>query len=112
MMLTCTMSIRSECGRFSALLTTCYWHRKYSTLKVFYRYAISRGHVSSSPLPVTVPKLPPQFVPYIYPVAEVRRLLDATASFRKSHRLSDRHTSAARWRTLYGGGLRISRPLS
>jgi integrase/recombinase XerD len=92
--------------------TTYYWHRKYSTLKVFYRYAISRGHVSSSPLPVTVPKLPQPFVPYIYSVAEVRRLLDATASYRKTHLTVEPHTFRAVLLTLYGAGLRISEALS
>jgi integrase/recombinase XerD len=92
--------------------TTCYWHRKYSTLNVFYRYAISRGHVSSSPLPVTVPKLPPRFVPYIYSVNEVRRLLDATASYRKIHLLLEPYTFRAIILILYGAGLRISEALS
>lgn len=92
--------------------TTCYWHNKYSTLNVFYRYAISRGHVRSSPLPTTVPKLPPRFVPYIYSVDEVRRLLDATASYRKTHLLLEPYTFRAVLLTLYGAGLRISEALS
>jgi integrase/recombinase XerD len=92
--------------------TTCYWHDKYSMLNVFYRYAISRGHVSSSPLPATVPKLPPRFVPYIYSVDEVRRLLNATASYRKTHLLLEPYTFRAVLLTLYGAGLRISEALS
>jgi site-specific recombinase XerD len=91
---------------------TCYWHDKYYTLNVFYRYAISRGHVSSSPLPITVPKLPPCFVPYIYSVNEVRRLLDATASYRKIHLLLEPYTFRAIILILYGAGLRISEALS
>ncbi len=91
---------------------TCYWHDKYHTLNVFYRYAISRGHVSSSPLPMIVPKLPPCFVPYIYSVDEVRRLLDATASYRKIHLLLEPYTFRAIILTLYGAGLRISEALS
>ena len=39
------------------------WHAKYSTLLGFYRYAISRGYVATSPLPTRVPQRPPQFVP-------------------------------------------------
>src|SRR5205085_1282321 len=66
----------------------------------------------TSPLPITVPKLPPSFVPYIYSVDEVRRLLDATASYRKSHRLLEPHTFRALLLTLYGAGLRISEALS
>lgn len=100
--------VRSFLGR----PTTCYWHDKYSMLNVFYRYAISRGHVSSSPLPTTVPKLPPRFVPYIYSVDEVRRLLDATASYRKTHLLLEPYTFRAVLLTLYGAGLRISEALT
>jgi site-specific recombinase XerD len=92
--------------------TTCYWHIKYSTLNAFYRYAISRGHVSSSPLPATVPRLPPAFVPYIYSVDEIRRLLDATASYRKTHLLLEPYTFRAVILILYGAGLRISEALS
>jgi integrase/recombinase XerD len=92
--------------------TTRYWHDKYSTLNAFYRYAISRGHVSLSPLPATVPKLPPGFVPYIYSVNEVRRLMDATASYRKTHLLLEPYTFRAIILILYGAGLRISEALS
>jgi len=91
---------------------TRYWHHKYHTLNVFYRYAISRGHVSSSPLPTAVPKLPPCFVPYIYTVDEVRRLLDATASYRKINLLLEPYTFRAIILILYGAGLRISEALS
>ena len=60
---------------------TRYWHDKYWRLHSFYRYAISRGFVKSSPLPAIVPKLPERFVPFIYSQAELRRLLDATAIY-------------------------------
>jgi integrase/recombinase XerD len=89
-----------------------YWHDKYCMLNVFYRYAISRGHVSSSPLPPTVPKRTRDFVPYIYSVGEVRRLLDATASYRKTHLLLEPYTFRAIILILYGAGLRISEALS
>src|SRR5450755_4850607 len=36
------------------------WGLKYRILSGFYKFAISRGHADSSPLPTTVPKLPPQ----------------------------------------------------
>ena len=91
---------------------TCYWHRKYHTLVGFYRYALSRGHVGSSPLPKVVPKLPPRFVPYIYTRDEVRRLLDATPSYRKTHIVLEPYTLRAILLLLYGAGLRISEALS
>ena len=30
---------------------TSFWHRKFEALSGFYRHAISRGHISFSPLP-------------------------------------------------------------
>ena len=92
--------------------TTGNWHRKYYTLSRFYYYAISRGHASSSPLPKVIPKLPPSFVPYIYTHDEVRRLLDATTSYRKTYILLDPFTFRAILLLLYGAALRISEALS
>jgi site-specific recombinase XerD len=91
---------------------TCYWHRKYHTMAPFYRYALSRGYVSTSPLPATIPKIPPQFVPYIYSDEDVRRLLNATVSYRRVHILLEPHTFRAILLLLYGAGLRISEALS
>src|SRR5205823_1679144 len=92
--------------------TNSYWHDKYSMLNVFYRYAISRGHVRSSSLPTMVPKRARDFVPYIYSVGEVRRLLDATASYRKTHLLLEPYTFRTIILILYGVVLRISEALS
>jgi integrase/recombinase XerD len=92
--------------------TTCYWHLKYNALAGFYRYATSRNYILSSPLPTTVPKLPPRFVPYIYREDEVRRLLDATTSYRRAHILLEPHTFRALLLLLYGAGLRISEALA
>ena len=91
---------------------TCYWHDKHSSLMRFYQYAISRGHVRSSPLPTAVPKISSKFVPYIYSREDVRRLLEATSSYRKVHVLLEPHTFRAILLLLYGAGLRISEALS
>ena len=56
---------------------TRFWHRKYEVLLGFYRYAMARGYLESSPLPKSIPK-PPMFVPYIYSHEELQRLLDAS----------------------------------
>jgi integrase/recombinase XerD len=53
------------------------WHFKYSALKGFFQFAVSRGHLDKAPLPPEVPKCPPTVVPYIYSRDEIRRLLDA-----------------------------------
>ena len=55
------------------------WALKYRILSGFYRFAISRGHAQSSPLPANVPKLPLPRSPYVYSVDELRRLLDAAS---------------------------------
>ena len=91
---------------------TCYWHDKHSSLMRFYQYAISRGHVRSSPLPKAVPKISSKFVPYIYSREDVRRLLEATSSYRQVHVLLEPHTFRAILLLLYGAGLRISEALS
>src|SRR5216110_2133229 len=52
-------------------------HGKFHALRGFYRYLLSRGYVSSSPLPTQVPKEPEGLIPYIYSREELRRLLRA-----------------------------------
>lgn len=87
---------------------THYWRRKYDTLRGLYRYATSRGLVTDTPLPISVPKMPERFVPYIYTRDELRRLLDSTAYFPKYPRKLQAHTLRAILLLLYGAGLRVS----
>jgi integrase/recombinase XerD len=103
-------------ARVSAFLAgdgpvTLHWHRKYSTLTSFYRYAIAHGHVATSPLPTALPKPPERFTPYIYSRDEIRRLLNATDLYRHG-RLIEPHTFRTLLLLLYGTGLRISEALS
>lgn len=90
---------------------TATWTLKHKVLTGLYRFAISRGYVGNSPLPTTLPKLPPQQTPYVYSTDELRRLLDATAILRAGH---SRHVPAM-YRTLllllYGAGMRIGEAL-
>lgn len=88
--------------------TTSLWFSKYQTLRPFFRYAIDRNHLKSCPLPKTLPRMPPKFRPYIYTVAEVKRLLDAADSRHQSDWLLDPHTARMLILLLYGTGLRIS----
>jgi integrase len=87
------------------------WRLKHSVLSGFYRFALSRGYADNSPLPTTVPKLPPPQSPYVYSVDELRRLLDATSTLHVGHS----RLQAPMYRTLllllYGGGLRIGEAL-
>jgi site-specific recombinase XerD len=87
------------------------WTLKYRVLSGFYRFAISRGYVGSSPLPANPPKLPPPQTPYVYSIDELRRLVDATSVLH----VAQSQLQAPMYRTLilllYGGGLRIGEAL-
>ena len=88
------------------------WGLKYRILSGFYKFAISRGHVDSSPLPANVPKLPPQQSPYVYSIDELRRLLEATSVVH----VKSTPLQASMYRMLlillYGSGLRIGEALN
>ena len=86
---------------------TRYWHRKYSALRGFYRYAVGRHWVAQTPLPATVPKMPPSIEPYIFTRAEMGRLLDATTHYRRPPLHIEPHTFRALLLLLYGAGLRV-----
>ena len=90
---------------------TATWRLKYSVLSGLYRFAISRGHSTTCPLPTNVPKLPPPQTPYVYSTEELRRLIDATPLLH-SYRSQQQATM---YRTLilllYGSGLRIGEAL-
>ena len=82
------------------------WFTKLSCLRCFFRYAVSRGHITTAPLPTVMPKRPPAFVPYIYTREELRRLLQVVESHPRSTALEP-----ATIRTMilvyYGAGLRL-----
>ena len=50
---------------------TAFWFSKYHTLSSFYRYALAHHYVSNNPLPLTKPRAPARFEPYIYTNQEV-----------------------------------------
>src|SRR5260370_424140 len=83
---------------------------KYYVLAGFWRYAISRGHASRSPLPDNEPRSPLRAPPYIYTRDELRRLFDP-ATVEMSRRGAVQ-LDAVTFRTLllllYGAGLRFS----
>jgi integrase/recombinase XerD len=82
------------------------WHVKYFTLKSFFQFAVSRGHLDKIPLPTEMPERPPSLVPYIYSREELRRLLDAIpSSWRPCARVEPR-TLRAMFLLMYGAGLR------
>ena len=94
---------------------TSSWHQTYSTLTVFYRYAITRQYVKTSPLPIIVPKGPKYAPPYIYSQNEIKALLDSSWVLDDNYHRRGAF-SVTTFRTLllllYGTGLRISEALS
>jgi integrase/recombinase XerD len=88
------------------------WLLRYRVLTGLFKFAISRGYVGCSPLPTTVPRLPPQQTPYVYSTEELRRLVDATEVLR----IGNSPQVPAMYRTLilllYGTGMRIGEALS
>lgn len=83
---------------------------KYYALAGFYRYAISRGYASRSPLPDSAPKSPTRTPPYIYSRDELHRLfdLDAIELSRRGAVQLDAVTFRTLLLLLYGAGLRFS----
>lgn len=85
---------------------TRYRENKYCALAGFYRYAISRGYASSSPLPDNEPKPPKSRPPYIYSRDELRRLFDAIERCQPYAVQLDRSTLRTLLLLLYGAALR------
>lgn len=92
---------------------TTRWFGKYSALNGFYRYAISRGYIHDSPLPIIVPKRPPNFVPYIYTREELRRIFKCALSYKnKNCGFFDPYMVRVVLILIYSMGLRLSEALS
>jgi site-specific recombinase XerD len=91
-------------------LTTS-WYVRHNALLGFYRYAISRGFVATSPLPLAIPKQPPAFQPYIYSPVELRRILDSIGSCRRRRSHLDAPTMRCLVLLMYGAALRTSEAL-
>ena len=91
---------------------TTSWHVRHNALLGFYRYAISRGLVAVSPLPLAIPKRPPAFQPYIYSPVELRRILDSTESCRRPRSDLDGFVIRSLVLLMYGAALRTSEALS
>src|SRR6266851_4221651 len=82
-------------------------HSKLYVLRGFYRYLLSRGYITRSPLPTQIPKEPEPLIPYIYSREELQRVLQAAE--KESHWCKlETPTLRTLLLLLYGAGLRIS----
>ena len=81
---------------------------KYGTLAGFYRFALSRGHVSRSPMPPREAEpRPPEVAPsFIFTHEELRRLFQAAGGPRRRCPKLDAGTFRTFLLLLYGAGLR------
>ena len=83
------------------------WFTKLSCLRCFFRYAVTRGHITTAPLPTVMPKRPPVFVPYIYTREELCRLLRVIESDAQGKSTLEPATIRAMTLLYYGAGLRL-----
>ncbi|HZR25973.1 MAG TPA: tyrosine-type recombinase/integrase [Vicinamibacterales bacterium] len=88
------------------------WLARYHTLNAFYRFAIRREYVSTSPLPRTTPTVTSTFIPYLYSEDDMRRLLTAVDERHEEDWLVRPVTMRTLLLLLYGTGLRISEALA
>jgi integrase/recombinase XerD len=91
-------------GKARPVTTT--WFGNLARLRRFFQYAVSRGYLSTLPLPTVMPQRPPAFVPYIYSRDEIRRLLRTIDSDRRSKCLEP-VTIRTMVLVFYGAGLRL-----
>lgn len=85
---------------------TRFWERKHHTLRGFFSYLSTRGHLLASPLPLASPRVPRSFQAYIYSHDELRRLLEATSILETTRSPQQPLTFRTLLLVLYGAGLR------
>ena len=91
---------------------TTRWMEYYRVLEGLYRYALSRGYATVSPLPANTPKPPLAFIPYVYTVDELKRLVAATDTLQTPLAPLLALTMRNLLLLLYGTGMRIAEALA
>jgi len=86
---------------------TAEWFNKFSALKMFFRFALSRGYATRNPLPLTQPKNPRQFRPYLYSMEEVQKMIRVVDNRHRGNWHLEPYTIRTLILLLYGTGLRI-----
>jgi len=59
------------------------WFVKHTAVFGFYQYVLTRGYVTTIPLPKTLPKRPELFVPYIYSNQELKKIFKTALIYQK-----------------------------
>ena len=85
---------------------TRFWERKHQTLRGFFSYLVTRGHLPVSPLPDAGPRIPRSFQAHVYSHDELRRLLEATSILLVARFSQQPLTYRTLLLVLYGAGLR------
>ena len=88
---------------------TAEWFNKFSTLKMFFRFALSRGYATRNPLPLTQPKNPREFRPYLYSMEEVQKMIRVVDNRHRGNWHLEPCTIRTLILLLYGTGLRIGK---
>ena len=86
---------------------TAEWFNKFSALKMFFRFALSRGYATRNPLPLSQPKNPRQFRPYLYSMEEVQKMIRVVDNRHRGNWHLEPCTIRTLILLLYGTGLRI-----
>jgi integrase/recombinase XerD len=101
----CVRHVDAFLGRTRPVTMT--WFQKLNCLRGFFRYAVSRGHTTTMPLPTVMPKRPPEFVPYVYTQEEIRRLLQTIEAHPRGYSNLEPVTIRTMVLLYYGAGLRL-----
>jgi site-specific recombinase XerD len=85
---------------------TRFWERKHQTLRGFFCYLTTRGHLMASPLAHASPRVARSFQAYIYSHDQLHRLLEATTILETTRSPQQPLTFRTLLLLLYGAGLR------
>ncbi|HLY62549.1 MAG TPA: tyrosine-type recombinase/integrase [Terriglobia bacterium] len=86
---------------------TSSWFHKHTGLSQFFRFAANHGYMQHRVLPTSMPARPPRFIPYIYSIEDIRRLLGVPDSHYPRTSPMSPDTMRTFILVLYGTGLRV-----
>ena len=86
---------------------TAEWFNKFSALKMFFRFALSRRYATRNPLPLSQPTNQRQFRPYLYSMEEVQKMIRVVDNRHRGNWHLEPYTIRTLILLLYATGLRI-----